>query len=156
MVYKNKQGRCKVNLWACISKDGLGELYWVSNKFNSEKYCEMLDDALVKMNAINPNFVLLQDNARHHTSKYTKSYLANSQLKYYDRSKKRWITVPKNSLNRAIKLVKRYPARSPDLNIIENVWSILQYKYDQMVMKYGHPRNAVRIRQRMLGRDEER
>lgn len=78
MVFKNKQGRCKINLRSWISKDRLGELYMISNKYDSQKYCATLDDAFIKMNEINPNFVVLQDNARHHTSKYTTSCLNNT------------------------------------------------------------------------------
>lgn len=145
IIFTNKQSRCKVNLWSWISKEGLGELYWISNKFDSTKYRATLEDALPKMNQINPNFVLQQDNARHHTSKETRSYLNNDQSRVRNSKTRKTITVPPNSLKKTITLLKNYPARSPDLNIIENVWSILQHKYDQMVLTLGQPSNAATL-----------
>ena len=39
-------------------------------------------------------------------------------------------------------MLENHPARSPNLNIIENVWSILQYKYNRMVLALGQPSSA--------------
>ena len=50
------------------------------------KYCATLDDALKKIRQINPNFVFQQDNARHHTSKHTKSYLNNDRSRFEDQA----------------------------------------------------------------------
>lgn len=139
IVKKNKNGRCKLNLWSYISSNGLGKLYNVSPKYNSKLYCETLDDALIDINNDNPNFILLQDGARHHTSKYTKSYLANN-LKVYNEEKKIW-EEKKNSINKNVPILKDYPARSPDLNILENIWSVFQSRYNKLVLKIGQPKN---------------
>ena len=47
---------------------------------------------------------LLQDKAKHHTSAYTPQFVINSGI----------FTIPD------------YPPRSPDINIIENIWAIVK------------------------------
>lgn len=143
IVKKNKNGRCKINLWSYITYNGLGKLYNVSTKYKAIDYCETLSHALKRINEENPNFILLQDGARHHTSIYTRSYL-NNDLKVLDKESGEMIE-KRNSIDKKVTVLSHYPARSPDLNIIENIWSIFQYKYNKLVLKLGQPKNKVSL-----------
>lgn len=98
------------------------------------------------MNAADDQFIFQFDNASFHRSKHTMSFLGN-ELRVIDQNTGKKIEI-KNSLNRPIKYLRNYSARSatyrpPDINIMENLWSILQYKYDRLVEQVGQPRNQT-------------
>lgn len=80
---------------------------------NSAAYQRLLEDHLASfMNGIGQGMVLQQDNAPIHVSKHMKAYFAQQNWKVSD-----------------------WPAKSPDLNVIENVWGRLQNKIAEMSPK---------------------
>ena len=95
-------GGGSVMVWAAISSRGSSELVFLEGKQNSLKCVETLDQYLfLQCDKFGDDAVIFQhDNAPLHTSRLTKTFLQERNLK-----------------------VLKWPARSPDLNTIE-VWGL--------------------------------
>ncbi|CAF3491798.1 unnamed protein product [Rotaria sp. Silwood2] len=99
-----------IGLWSYLTCHGLGPLVIYDGRLNSVKYIDILEHhlsaALQKFPSQQSQKILYQqDNARPHVSAQTQEYLKEQRVKL----------IP-------------WPANSPDLNIIENIWSILDQK----------------------------
>ena len=106
---KVKHGGGKVMVWGCITAYGVGWLYRIDGKMDSKKYISILQDAylgtLEDLHTNRQSIILQADNDPKHTSKATWAWLEGNQI---------------STLN--------WPASSPDMNIIENLWSYLDDK----------------------------
>ena len=98
-----------IMIWASISAEGPGPLYFVEGSMNALQYIKVLQDTFLPsiQDKINNGdvFYFMQDNAPCHTAKKVKKFVSDHNLPLLP-----------------------WPGNSPDLNPIENVWHVLKTK----------------------------
>lgn len=105
---KRQCGGGGVMMFGAISADGCIYLEHIPGNLNSAKYKDILSNVSAKMDFVGNGFIFQQDNCSVHTSKSVKEFITEKDI----------TTI-------------KWPARSPDLNIMENVWQMLsQEVYD--------------------------
>ena len=113
-------GGVRVMVWGCFGVRGCGPLIKVQSSLNAARYVELLQEAHLKpafqrLCVGNPLFQ--QDNAPAHTASTTQEYLRSRRIHVID-----------------------WPAQSPDLNPIENVWEHIKQQLEEVRTEI-RPRN---------------
>ncbi len=105
MFYQRSvQKSASLIVWGCISANGMGSLHVLEGTMNAEKYIKVLEQHMLTSRQC----LFQQDNAKPHTAAITTAWLHSRRVR-----------------------VLNWPACSPDLSPLENIWHIIKRKIRQ-------------------------
>ena len=111
-------------IWGMLMPNGLMSYKIMEGTQNSAKYINILKQHALPIIYLNfgKDFIFQQDNCPIHVSKETLKFFNEAKIKLLD-----------------------FPAYSPDINIIENMWSLIS----RLVYKDGNPKNLTELKEKI-------
>lgn len=109
-----------IMIWGLFGRGYKPDVFIFDETEKSENYCSMLEDNSYLLDAVTfyqGNFALQQDGARTHTAGYTMNYLIQK-----------------------CDVIINWPTNSPDLNVIEMIWSLMKN-----IVAFYHPTNLQEL-----------
>lgn len=108
-----------VMIWGCIAASGVGRIRIVQGMMNSKQYIEVLEKTMLPsaQQLVGQDFIFQDDNAPCHRAKSVQQWMKKHGVQVLD-----------------------WPAQSPDLNPIENLWSKIGYEISKK-----HPTNKQEL-----------
>ncbi|KAI6647097.1 hypothetical protein LOD99_8934 [Oopsacas minuta] len=106
-----KFGGGGIMVCGCFCWSGVGLLWKVSGNLKTNSYIDILENALipsVDLHSLHSDWTFQQDNAPYHMSKGTKQWFGEQKIE-----------------------VMNWPAQSPDLNPIENLWDHISLRIQE-------------------------
>lgn len=124
LVCQAPRGRVSIMVWGCICFEGMGTLTPVEGNINAAKYIDIIDNNLwpvIARHFPNDDYTFMDDNAPVHRAHQVRDYMEINNIHCTE-----------------------WPAQSPDLNPIENIWLKLKRDIEPQAINI-HNRNELII-----------
>lgn len=111
-------------VWGMVMPNGLISILFLEKSFNAQKYVDVLKNFAIPICRLNfRRFLLMHDNASVHTAKVVKDFMAQNDV-----------------------YTLEWPAKSPDINLMENIWHLMSNE----VYKGQQPINLKDLRDKII------